>query len=350
MLCCNIEFQCRSNARRIKHITGVETWLGSAERERGRNTLREKKPREAFWRSIWMCLQRGFLARFTSADTPAMLRSAEASQHRGDEDKSIGERVKVTSAHGNSRCGRKEKQRIYRLPQQWSHMVQNEDDYVLLVMSKKPQKSCIRKNVKLKLALPLAKPFGLNSHIPWKNVMHIGLQGGLQSCCVCSVWSALNSWDRNVRSKLADLVTNERPEWTRASNIYTFQTGLSCSKWDFCSGSEQECVSGMQVLLIFPASSNLLCFCLSMCRDALQCRTRRIKKGRERSLTVGCTFHCILLAAIPSEETFNGNKEKKLCDPKMNLLCIKRFMLESLIWVTFNATVILPFNNSCFSF
>lgn len=41
-------------------------------------------------------------------------------------------------------------------------------------------------------------------------------------------------------------------------------------------------------------------------------------------------FHRILLAAIPSEETFNGNKERKRCDPKMNLLCMKRFMLESL--------------------
>lgn len=93
-----------------------------------------------------MCLQPGFLARFASADVPVMLRWAEASQHRGDEDKSIGDRVKVTSAHGNSRCGRKGKRRINRLPQQRSRVIQNGDDYVLLAVSKKyPEIMCKKK-------------------------------------------------------------------------------------------------------------------------------------------------------------------------------------------------------------
>lgn len=43
MHCCSIEFQCRSNARRIKHIAGVETWLGSAAREAGTQRERERK-------------------------------------------------------------------------------------------------------------------------------------------------------------------------------------------------------------------------------------------------------------------------------------------------------------------
>lgn len=43
------------------------------QRERQEHTERGTKPREAFWRSIWMCLQRRFLARFTSADLPVML-------------------------------------------------------------------------------------------------------------------------------------------------------------------------------------------------------------------------------------------------------------------------------------
>lgn len=57
---------------------------------------------------------------------------------------------------------------------------------------------------------------------------------------------------------------------------------------------------------------------------------RENKERQREEFDSGVHFHCILPAAAPSEETFNGNKGKKLCDPKMNLLCIKRFMLESL--------------------
>lgn len=167
MHCCSIEFQCRSNARRIKHIAGVETWLGSAEREAGRH-WEGKNPREAFWGSVWVCLQRGILAPFTSADSPVMLWSAEASQHREDEDKSIGGRVRVTSAHGNSRCGRKGKRRINRLPQQWSRLIQNGDDYVLLAVSKKCPKITCKKTLNSSLRFHLQNLSALTLTFPEK--------------------------------------------------------------------------------------------------------------------------------------------------------------------------------------
>lgn len=47
------------------------------------------------------------------------------------------ERVKVTSAKGNSaRRDSRGKRWIKRLPRQWSRMIQNEDDYVLLALWK----------------------------------------------------------------------------------------------------------------------------------------------------------------------------------------------------------------------